>query len=649
MSSANPITRSTRRRDLDATAGQTVFTLDVPVYDLADVDVFTKKATDLFWIPVTSGVTLTFIAGNQVQATFAVAPRPTVGDPVTTVRLQSARVQERITNATRGGTVASALLEADLDRISTVLQELRRDIDDASAERPAIAGNVFSASSDPALRPDGSALQAGDLYFNTASQVMRIYSGSAWSNLASPANSSFRTYAETSTTAKTTFTITGGYTVNLILVYLNGVLLEPSEFTASNGTTVVLGANCAVSDEFRAVMFDAFTVADAVGKTGDTMTGELSAPGFRANVDAALASNYFLNNPLAVPRWNLTRESTGGRFEVRRYDTSGVYQSSPIIVDPGNGFVGINGLAAPARALDVSGDIGVTGTVVAPAIVGNSFNGGPVSGFKNRIINPRMENAQRGTSGSILTAGNTYMVDRWAASATGAALPWLQGGGGPLAGEYASNTVGISGAAGNTFFRVFQRIESVNARDLAGKTVTFSVYVLQVSGASRNILIYLNHANAPNNFTTFTAIGNNGAGVALANNTWARVSWTVTLPATGPENGLSIEFDLSGGGLVAGQSFNFWGAQLEIGDRPTPLEFRHFSTEQQLCRRYFRQHQFWVPATTAQNLGVIDMRATPTITGGGAGFTSTGTVASQLIAFQTTGALQTLTLDAEIA
>ena len=35
-------------------------------------------------------------------------------------------------------------------------------------------------SSDPTLRNDGSALQAGDLYFNTASDEIRVYTGSAW-------------------------------------------------------------------------------------------------------------------------------------------------------------------------------------------------------------------------------------------------------------------------------------------------------------------------------------------------------------------------------------------------------------------------------------------------------------------------------------
>jgi hypothetical protein len=88
--------------------------------------------------------------------------------------------------------------------------------------------------------------------------------------------------------------------------------------------------------------------------------------------------------------------------------------------------------------------------------------------------------------------------------------------------------------------------------------------------------------------------------------------------------------------------------QLEAGNVASGFETRLFGVEQDLCRRYTRVQAYQVPAVTAQNLGTIDMRTVPTITGGGAGFTSTGTTADQLIAFQTGAAVQTLTLNAEL-
>lgn len=41
---------------------------------------------------------------------------------------------------------------------------------------------IGPAASDPATRSDGSALQSGDLYFNTTTDRLRVYTGSAWEN-----------------------------------------------------------------------------------------------------------------------------------------------------------------------------------------------------------------------------------------------------------------------------------------------------------------------------------------------------------------------------------------------------------------------------------------------------------------------------------
>jgi hypothetical protein len=56
------------------------------------------------------------------------------------------------------------------------------------------------------------------------------------------------TYSRTSFTAtagQTTFTVT--YTVANVQVYVNGILLATSEYTATNGTSVVLGTGAGVN------------------------------------------------------------------------------------------------------------------------------------------------------------------------------------------------------------------------------------------------------------------------------------------------------------------------------------------------------------------------------------------------------------------
>jgi hypothetical protein len=52
----------------------------------------------------------------------------------------------------------------------------------------------------------------------------------------------------TSTSGQSTYVVTGGYTVGSLDVYFNGVRLIPAEFTATNGTSVVLGVAAQLDD-----------------------------------------------------------------------------------------------------------------------------------------------------------------------------------------------------------------------------------------------------------------------------------------------------------------------------------------------------------------------------------------------------------------
>jgi hypothetical protein len=60
----------------------------------------------------------------------------------------------------------------------------------------------------------------------------------SWTVGVNPSAREIQTYIATA--SQTTFTVTGGYTVGLVDVYINGVRLTSSDYTATNGTTVVL-------------------------------------------------------------------------------------------------------------------------------------------------------------------------------------------------------------------------------------------------------------------------------------------------------------------------------------------------------------------------------------------------------------------------
>jgi hypothetical protein len=60
----------------------------------------------------------------------------------------------------------------------------------------------------------------------------------------------------TATAAQTTFTVSGGYTVGLLDVYVNGSKLTPAEVTATNGTTFVLVVASVVGDQVQAIRYN---------------------------------------------------------------------------------------------------------------------------------------------------------------------------------------------------------------------------------------------------------------------------------------------------------------------------------------------------------------------------------------------------------
>jgi len=86
----------------------------------------------------------------------------------------------------------------------------------------------------------------------------------------------------TATAGQTLFTVIGGYRINNISVYRNGVRLgNQSDFIALDGSTVTLNAPCAVNDEIEFDIFDDFHVSDAIvsAASSQTVSGDLVVTG----------------------------------------------------------------------------------------------------------------------------------------------------------------------------------------------------------------------------------------------------------------------------------------------------------------------------------------------------------------------------------
>ena len=84
------------------------------------------------------------------------------------------------------------------------------------------------------------------------------------------------------TADQTEFTVTGGYRINELAVYRNGVrLAEGRDFTASDGDTVNLVTGATVDDVIEFAVFDSFNIADAIvsAASSQNLNGDFNVTG----------------------------------------------------------------------------------------------------------------------------------------------------------------------------------------------------------------------------------------------------------------------------------------------------------------------------------------------------------------------------------
>ena len=95
-------------------------------------------------------------------------------------------------------------------------------------------------------------------------------------------NVASKTISVTATASQTLFTVTGGYRINQIAVFRNGVrLADGTDFTAADGSTVTLLSAATSGDVLEFQIFDDFRVADAIvsAESEQTISGELNVTG----------------------------------------------------------------------------------------------------------------------------------------------------------------------------------------------------------------------------------------------------------------------------------------------------------------------------------------------------------------------------------
>ena len=110
-------------------------------------------------------------------ATSATTATTKATEAATSATTATTKASEASTSATNAATSATAAQTAQTaaEAAQTAAETAADNFDDTY---------LGAKASDPSVDNDGDALNAGDLYFNTTSNVLRVYSGSAWQDAA---------------------------------------------------------------------------------------------------------------------------------------------------------------------------------------------------------------------------------------------------------------------------------------------------------------------------------------------------------------------------------------------------------------------------------------------------------------------------------
>ena len=120
-------------------------------------------------------------------------------------------------------------------------------------------------------------------------------------------------YRYIATNNQTTFTgadsngLTLSYTVEDIDIFLNGVRLDQTDYTATNGTSVVLGSGATTSDELVVLAYNTVQLADTVpASTGGEFDGGIKAKTYQnadslsEDITVGASNNMLLVGPITL-------------------------------------------------------------------------------------------------------------------------------------------------------------------------------------------------------------------------------------------------------------------------------------------------------------------------------------------------------------
>jgi hypothetical protein len=251
----------------------------------------------------------------------------------------------------------------------------------------------------------------------------------------------------------------------------------------------------------------------------------------------------------------------------------------------------------------------------------------PYTAGKNAVINGGFDIWQRGTTFTN-PSSNTYGPDRWTIGDNTGCVYTRQSTDAPTGIQYFLRAFRTAGTSSTSNINVVQSIDTANSIPLAGKTVTFSLYLRKGTNGPSNLNIALVWGTGTDG-SLWQGGGNGGtiAGASQAITTsWARYTYTGVVPSNATQLFVWAYYSATGT-APANEYFDITGVQLEIGSQATPFARAGGSigSELELCQRYYYRltangYQYFCTSanfSTTSTLGAVTfpvtMRTSPSL------------------------------------
>jgi hypothetical protein len=359
-----------------------------------------------------------------------------------------------------------------------------------------------------------------------------LYLGIPATSVTTPGNTAYLTTTSfTATAGQTTFTPSGTYQVGFINVIRNGSQLAPADFTATNGTTVVLNNACVAGDVVVTQGYTLSSIANALPSTGGTVTG---ATTFNSSVtiNGGSASGYtgyknrIINGGMVIDQRNAgasVTQSTAQLYVTDRFSIGGSVASK---------FTAQQNAGSVTPPVGFTNYLGITSSSAYSVLTGDFFICYQyIEGFNTADLAWGTANAQ------------TVTLSFWVRSS--------------LTGTFGGS---LKNSASNRSYPFAYTINSANTWEQ--KSVT-------IAGDQSGTWATNNTAGIQVTFSLGTGTTYSGTAGAWAGTNYVSVTGATSVVGT------------------SGATLYITGVQLERGSNATSFEFRDYGRELMMCQRYY--------------------------------------------------------------